>query len=85
MQLVQRFLAGYTDNFRAALALWPLASVALTLPILAYLYHRDGRLKFASVVSTYLAVLYLVGLGRFTLYPLPEGSSGPGISYGIPW
>ena len=85
MQLVQRFLAGYTDNFRAALALWPLASVALTLPILAYLYHRDGRLKFASVVSTYLAVLYLMGLGCFTLYPLPEGSSGPGVSYGIPW
>ena len=85
MQLIQRFLAGYTDNFRAALALWPLASVALTLPILAYLYHRDGRLKFASVVSTYLAVLYLMGLGCFTLYPLPEGPSGPGVSYGIPW
>ena len=78
-------LGGYSDNFMAALYLWPIASIALTLPILAYLYHRDGRLKFGSIVSTYLAVLYLVGLGCFTLYPLPSGSSGLGITYGIPW
>lgn len=85
MELIKRFLAGYSDNFLMAMALWPVASIGLTLPILAYLYHRDGRLKFASVVSTYLAVLYLLGLVCFTLYPLPEGASGPGISYGIPW
>ena len=85
MALIKRFLAGYTENFLAAVTLWPLASMALTLPILAYLYHRDGRLKFASVVSTYLAVLYVMGLGCFTLYPLPEGTAGPGITYGIPW
>lgn len=85
MGLVGRFLAGYSDSFLAALSLWPAASLALTLPILAYLYHRDGRLKFASVASTYLAVLYLLGLGCFTLYPLPDGASGPGITFGIPW
>lgn len=68
-----------------ALALWPLASVVLTLPILAWLYHRDGRLRFASVVSTYLAVLYVLGLGCFTLWPLPSGDSGLGITYGVPW
>ena len=85
MHLIQRFLAGYTDNFLVALALWPLASVALTLPILAFLYHRDGRLRLVSVAGTYLAVLYLLGIGCFTLWPLPEGSSGPGITYGIPW
>lgn len=85
MGLIKRFLAGYSENFIAAVALWPIASAVLTLPILAYLYHRDGRLKFASVVSTYLAVLYFLGLGCFTLYPLPDGTSGPGISYGVPW
>ena len=85
MQLIERFLSGYSANFRAALAMWPLASFALTLPILAYLYHRDGRLKAASVVSTYLAVLYVLGLGCFTLYPLPSGTSGLGITYGVPW
>lgn len=85
MELIGRFLGSYSDNFALAVALWPLASFGLTLPIFAYLYHRDGRLRFASMVSTYLAVLYLLGLGCFTLYPLPSGTSGPGISYGIPW
>ncbi len=85
MGLIRQFLSGYSENFLLALALWPVASMALTLPILAYLYHRDGRLKGVSVVSTYLAVLYLLGLGCFTLYPLPSGTEGPGISYGIPW
>ena len=85
MNLIRRFLAGYTDNFLLALMLWPLASLLLTLPILAWLYHRDGRLRFGSAVSTYLAVLYVLGLGCFTLYPLPSGDSGLGITYGVPW
>ena len=85
MNLIRHFLAGYTENFLMALVLWPMASVALTLPILAWVYHRDGRLRAGTVVSTYLAVLYVLGLGCFTLWPLPSGSSGPGISYGIPW
>lgn len=85
MELIRRFLSGYSENFLAAVALWPMASFLLTLPILAYLYHRDGRLKPVSVVSTYLAVLYVLGLGCFTLYPLPSGTSGPGITYGVPW
>ncbi len=85
MALIKRFLSGYTESFLAALALWPLASAALTLPILAYLYHRDGRLRFISVASTYLAVLYVLGLGCFTLYPLPTDPTGPGIAYGVPW
>lgn len=67
MGLIARFLSGYTENFLVAVALWPLASAALTLPILAWLYHRDGRLRFGSAVSTYLAVLYVLGLGCFTL------------------
>ena len=32
----------------------------------AYLYHRDGRLRAASAVSAYLAVLYVLGRGCFT-------------------
>ena len=85
MNLIRRFLSGYTDNFLMALMLWPLASAVLTLPILAWVYHRDGRLRFGTVVSTYLAVLYVLGLGCFTLYPLPSGTSGLGITYGVPW
>lgn len=85
MNLVARFLSGYSENFLVALALWPLASAALTLPVLAWLYHRDGRLRFESTMSTYLAILYVLGLGCFTLWPLPSGDSGLGITYGIPW
>ncbi|WP_080797439.1 VanZ family protein [Arabiibacter massiliensis] len=84
MGFISQFLGRFSESFMAAVALWPLASMALTLPILAYLYHRDGRLRAASAVTAYLAVLYVLGLGCFTLYPLPDGTSGPGITYGIP-
>lgn len=83
MGYLAQFLGRFSESFAAAVALWPLASMVLTLPILAYLYHRDGRLRAASAVSAYLAVLYVLGLGCFTLYPLPDGASGPGITYGI--
>lgn len=78
-----RFLFNFTDEFALAIGLWPVASLVLTLPILAYLYHRDGKLRAWSAVSVYLAVLYLLSLACFTLYPLPSGTSGPGITYGI--
>lgn len=77
------FILSFTDKFVAALSLWPFASFMLTLPILAYLYHRDGRLKVWSAASAYLVVLYFLGLGCFTLYPLPSGTEGLGITYGI--
>lgn len=83
METITRFLGGYTDNFIVAIGLWPIASFMLTLPILAYLYRRDGCIKAASFVSVYLTVLYILGLGCFTLYPLPQGTEGLGITYGI--
>lgn len=84
MSAIQGFLSGYSGNFKAALLAWPFVSFVLTLPILAYLYHRDGRLKATSFLAAYLAVLYALGIVCFTLYPLPEGESGPGITYGVP-
>ncbi len=83
MGAIRGFLANYTENFQITLMLWPTISALLTLPILAYLYHRDGRLRAGSVFGTYLAVLYLVGLGCFTLWPLPSGNEGLGITYGV--
>lgn len=77
------FILSFTDKFVAALSLWPFASFMLTLPILAYLYHRDGRLKVWSAAGAYFVVLYFLGLGCFTLYPLPSGTEGLGITYGI--
>lgn len=84
MAQVLSFLQGFSDNFKAALLLWPFLSFLLTFPILAYLYHRDGRLRWGSALAAYVSVLYLAGLGCFTLYPLPSGTEGPGITYGIP-
>ena len=83
MNAVKHFLGNYSENFAAALVLWPVLSFMLTLPILAYLYHRDGRLRFGTFVGAYLTVLYICGLGCFTLYPLPQGDAGPGITYGV--
>ena len=76
------FLAGFSQPFALALGLWPVASLVLTLPVLAILYRRDGRLRFWSAVGAYLSVLYLVSLVCFTLYPLPSGDSGLGFTYG---
>ncbi len=83
MGAIGSFLSGFSGSFKAALLLWPFLSFALTLPILAYLYHRDGGLRLSSFLAVYLAVLYLSGLGCFTLYPLPSGNAGLGITYGI--
>lgn len=83
MEAVARFLGNYADNFVMAVGMWPIFSFMLTLPILAYLYHRDGRIRMVSAISVYLVVLYILGLGCFTLYPLPQGDEGLGITYGI--
>ena len=69
MGMVKRFLGSYSENFAVALGLWPFMSLALTLPILAYLYHRDGRLRLGTAVGAYLTVLYGLGLVCLTLYP----------------
>lgn len=78
-----RMLLSYSDQFSKALALWPIASLVLTLPILAFLYHRDGRLRLWAAVGSYLAVFYALGLVCFTLYPLPDGPTGLGFTYGV--
>lgn len=77
------FLLSYSDQLVMSLLVWPVASMVLTFPILIYLYHRDGKLKATSVLSTYLLVLYVLGLFFFTCSPFPSGDSGLGITYGV--
>lgn len=76
------YISLYKRQLIYALILWPFASAALTLPVLAILYHRHGRVRIRSVISSYLVVLYLVALVCYTQLPLPTGTSGPGITYG---
>lgn len=86
MAFVERYLVSFSPNFQLAVLLWPILAALLTVPLLAYLYHRDGRLCFVHIVAVYLAVLYAIGIACFTLYPLPdESKGGVGIDYGIPW
>ena len=68
-----RFLMSYSSSFATALSLWPLASLILTVPILAFLYHRDGRLYLRATAGAYLSVLYALSLVCFTLLPPSHG------------
>ena len=52
------FLSSFSESFTAAVIMWPFLSFLLTMPILAFLYHRDGRLRFASAAAAYCSVLY---------------------------
>lgn len=83
MDFLLSFMGNYSSNFAVALGLWPLASFMVTLPIMVFLYRRDGSIRALSFGASYLAVLYLLSLVCFTLYPLPSGDSGLGITYGI--
>lgn len=81
--VIDRYVSEFSGNFSAAVLVWPLLSLLLSLPLLIYLYRRDGWLRLSTTFAIYASVLYLAGLVCFTLYPLPSGDSGPGITYGI--
>ncbi|MCH3975706.1 VanZ family protein [Bifidobacterium tibiigranuli] len=66
------YLGYFSTSFIIAVIAWPFVSAALTLPILAGMYHRHHRLRFGAVLAAYLVVLYLLGLAAFTLYPMPD-------------
>ncbi|WP_300766777.1 VanZ family protein [uncultured Bifidobacterium sp.] len=66
------FIASFTGPFILSVVLWPFASLLLTLPVLAFLYHRDNGLRFRPAFEAYLVVLYLLALVCFTMYPLPS-------------
>jgi len=82
--VVNAYLSTFSGNFNMAVLLWPLLSLLLTVPFLVVLYRRDGWLRLTAVFAIYASILYAAGLVCFTLYPLPSGDSGPGITYGIP-
>lgn len=78
------YIATFSESFDVAVLVWPFLSLLFSLPILICLYRRDGWLPLATVFAVYASILYAAGLVCFTLYPLPSGDSGPGITYGIP-
>ncbi|WP_175578427.1 VanZ family protein [Bifidobacterium jacchi] len=66
------YIAYFSRPFMMAIALWPFLSAALTVPVLALLYHRYNRIRFSQTLVAYGTVLYAIGLLCFTLYPMPE-------------
>ena len=72
MSIVTLYAKTFSTPLLIALVAWPFISAFLTLPILALLYHRDHRLRLASVIGSYLSVLYVAGLVTFTQYPMPD-------------
>lgn len=66
------FLGAFTDSFLASIRFWPLMAFVLTLPIVAVRALRGNRLTWPYLVVSYLLVLYVLGLGFFTLYPMPD-------------
>lgn len=69
------FLSTFSKPFQLAVLLWPFVAVLLTVPAAVYLYHRDNRLRPASVLGAYSFMLYVLGLGCFILYPWPRDSA----------
>ena len=66
------FLSTFSKPFQLTVLLWPFVSVLLTVPAAVYLYRRDNRLRPVSVLGAYTFMLYVLGLGCFTLYPWPQ-------------
>ena len=69
---MRSFLSSFTEPFMLSVLFGIVASIVLTLPILAVLYNRRNRLEFGTVMSVYLSILYAFALAFFTLYPLPD-------------
>ena len=73
------FIGGSSQPFILAVILWPFMSALLTLPVLAYLYHRENRIRFTSVLASYGSVLYLLSLACFTRCPRIRNATAPPI------
>ena len=65
------FFESFSAPFMMSVALWPLVSFIVTVPVLAMLYHRDNRLGFGAALSAYATVLYLIGPVSYTHLTLP--------------
>lgn len=62
----------FSTSFVIAIVAWPFVSALVTLPVLAGMYHRYHQLRFTAVLAAYTAILYVLGLVAFTLYPMPD-------------
>lgn len=66
------FLGTFSTSFIVALLAWPVAAALLTLPLLVIQYRTYNKIIWHRITYTYLFILYVLGLGTFTLYPFPD-------------
>lgn len=70
--MVLDYFENFSAAFRMTLLIWPLAALAVTIPVLAFLYRRHGRIRLPGIIGVYLAIWYFLALVAVTLYPLPD-------------
>ena len=58
-----------------SLVYWPFMCILLTIPFIIARLIARRRATWGYVIFSYTFVLYLLGLGLFTLYPMPDSSA----------
>lgn len=58
-----------------SLVYWPFMCILLTIPFIIARLIARRRATWGYVIFSYAFVLYLLGLGLFTLYPMPDNSA----------
>lgn len=67
-----QFLLHFSASFKLTLILWPLFSMLFTAPFIVDRLIRRQRITWSYAISSYMLVLYAIGLLCFTLYPIPD-------------
>jgi glycopeptide antibiotics resistance protein len=65
----------YADTFLAAVKLFPLVALLITLPYMIVQYHRYGAILLLRAVIVYSFVFYLMCTALLTILPIPATAS----------
>ena len=69
---MHHFLQPFSESFALSLVYWPFMCILLTIPFIIARLIARRRATWGYVIFSYAFVLYLLGLGLFTLYPMPD-------------
>ena len=69
---MRHFLQPFSESFALSLVYWPFMCILLTIPFIIARLIARRRATWGYVIFSYTFILYLLGLGLFTLYPMPD-------------
>ena len=72
---MHHFLQPFSESLVLSLVYWPFMCILLTVPLIVARLVVQRRATWGYVIFSYALVLYLLGLGLFTLYPMPDNSA----------